>query len=246
MNNDERRILIIGANSDVALALLPLLHANGHPLLLTSRDRERLQGRVDALALPGPEITTMTLDISDMTAAEAFWQGHAESIQGVFIFAGLMPQQADASGSSELSKQVWATNFTGPARFAELAAATFAERGLGFICALSSVAGERGRAANYTYGSAKAGFSAFLSGLRNRYDRQGVKVITVIPGFMRTKMTQGMPLSGPLTVSAEEAAKSIYKAWIKGRDVTYVPGIWRYIMRVIRNIPEFVFKETNI
>jgi decaprenylphospho-beta-D-erythro-pentofuranosid-2-ulose 2-reductase len=246
MNNDERRILIIGANSDVALALLPLLHANGHPLLLTSRDRERLQGRVDALALPSPEITSMALDISDMTAAEAFWQGHAESIQGVFIFAGLMPQQADASGSSELSKQVLATNFTGPARFAELAAATFAERGLGFICALSSVAGERGRAANYTYGSAKAGFSAFLSGLRNRYDRQGVKVTTVIPGFMRTTMTQGMPLPEPLTLTPEEAARQIYRAWRRGRDIVYIAPVWRYLMLIIRNIPEFLFKKLDI
>jgi short-subunit dehydrogenase len=92
MNNDERRILIIGANSDVALALLPLLHANGHPLLLTSRDRERLQGRVDALALPGPEITTMALDISDMTAAEAFWQAPCGEHSG-----GLHLCRADAA-----------------------------------------------------------------------------------------------------------------------------------------------------
>jgi short-subunit dehydrogenase len=108
------------------------------------------------------------------------------------------------------------------------------------------VAGDRGRASNYIYGSAKAGFTAFLSGLRNRMASLGVHVVTVSPGFIATRMTAGMDLPEKLTASPEEVAEAIFKATEKRRNTIYVRPIWWLVMLVIRNIPEPVFKRLKI
>ena len=110
---------------------------------------------------------------------------------------------------------------------------------------VSSVAGDRGRASNYVYGSAKAGFTAFLSGLRNRTARKGVHVVTVKPGYVRTKMTEGMALPKALTVNPEIVGEAIYKAVEKRRDVIYVGSIWRLVMMIFRTIPESLFKKLS-
>jgi short-subunit dehydrogenase len=126
------------------------------------------------------------------------------------------------------------------------AALRMERRGNGCIIAISSVAGERGRASNYVYGSAKAGLTAFLSGLRNRLARKGVSVMTVKPGFIATKMTDGMNLPPWLTAQPDEVAAAIYRAHRSGRDILYVRPIWRPIMAVIRYIPEVLFKRLSI
>ena len=111
---------------------------------------------------------------------------------------------------------------------------------------MSSVAGERGRAKNYVYGSAKAGFTAYLSGLRNRLAGKGVHVVTVLPGFVDTKMTEGMDLPRRLTAQPEEVADAVFRAVERKRDVIYVRSIWRVVMAVIRAIPEWKFKRMSI
>lgn len=120
-----------------------------------------------------------------------------------------------------------------------------ARRG-GTIIALSSVAGERGRQSNFIYGSAKAGFTAYLSGLRNYLFDKKVHVLTVKPGFMATKMTEGLPLNPKLTATPKQAANSIYKAYKSRKDVAYVLPIWWLIMMIIKNIPEFIFKKLKL
>jgi hypothetical protein len=119
-------------------------------------------------------------------------------------------------------------------------------RGSGCLIGISSVAGERGRATNYIYGSAKAGFTAFLSGLRNRLARTDVHVMTVKPGFVRTRMTEGMKLPGKLTAEPEEVAAAVLAAEAKRRDVLYVRSIWRPVMTAIRLLPEPLFKKMKI
>jgi hypothetical protein len=114
------------------------------------------------------------------------------------------------------------------------------------LVGISSVAGERGRATNYVYGSAKAGFTAFLSGLRNRLAKKGVHVVTVLPGFVATKMTDGMDLPAKLTAQPKQMADAILDAVLKRRNVIYVKRIWQLIMMIIRNIPEKVFKGMKI
>lgn len=116
----------------------------------------------------------------------------------------------------------------------------------GTIIVLSSVAGERGRQSNFIYGSAKAGLTAYLSGLRNYLFDKKVHVLTVKPGFMATKMTEGLPLNPKLTATPKQAADAIYKAYKNGRNTAYILPIWAIIMLVIRNIPEFIFKKLKL
>jgi len=120
------------------------------------------------------------------------------------------------------------------------------KKGKGTIIALSSVAGERGRQSNFIYGSAKAGFTAYLAGLRNYLFHKGVHVMTVIPGFMDTQMTAEIETPKPLTASPEKAAGIIYKAYKKKKNVVYVTFLWWGIMLLIRNIPEFIFKKMKM
>ena len=135
------------------------------------------------------------------------------------------------------------SNYEGPALILGLFAEKFLARGAGSIVGVSSVAGDRGRASNYVYGSAKAGFSAFLSGLRARASRGGVHVITVKPGFVRTRMTEGMKLIGPLTVEAPVVGEAILNAVQNQADVVYVSRKWQLVMFIIKSLPEAVFKK---
>jgi decaprenylphospho-beta-D-erythro-pentofuranosid-2-ulose 2-reductase len=119
------------------------------------------------------------------------------------------------------------------------------KRRCGCICVISSVAGERGRASNYVYGSAKAAVTAFSSGLRNRLSSSGVSVVTIKPGPIDTPMTASHRKT-PLFGKADQAGRRIYEAMLKGEDVVYVPWFWGPIMLVIRSIPERIFKKTNL
>lgn len=122
----------------------------------------------------------------------------------------------------------------------------FENRRSGTIIGLSSVAGERGRQSNFIYGSAKAAFTAYLSGLRNYLFDKKVHVLTVKPGFMATKMTEGLPLNPKLTATPKQAADCIFKAYKKQKNVAYVLPVWGIIMMIIRNIPEFIFKKLKL
>jgi len=116
----------------------------------------------------------------------------------------------------------------------------------GNMIVLSSVAGDRGRQSNFIYGSAKAGLTAYLSGLRNYLYDKKVHVMTVKPGFMDTKMTEGLPLNPKLTATPKQAAESIYKAYKSQKNVAYVLPIWSIIMLIIKNIPESIFKKLKL
>jgi decaprenylphospho-beta-D-erythro-pentofuranosid-2-ulose 2-reductase len=154
--------------------------------------------------------------------------------------------QADNELDISSTIRVMRSNYEGPASILSILANKFEARGNGTLVGISSVAGERGRASNYVYGSAKAGFTAFLSGLRNRLAKKGVHVVTVLPGFIATKMTDGLDLPVKLTARPEELATCIEKAIIKKKNIIYVKPIWEIIMMVIRNIPERVFKGLKI
>lgn len=116
----------------------------------------------------------------------------------------------------------------------------------GSMIVLSSVAGDRGRQSNFIYGSAKAGLTAYLSGLRNYMNDRKVHVMTVKPGFMETKMTEGLPLNPRLTATPEKAAEVIYRAYKNRRNIIYVLPVWSLIMAIIKNIPEFIFKKLSL
>lgn len=157
-----------------------------------------------------------------------------------------MGQQAENERDVEKAARVMRSNYEGPASILAVLANRFEERGNGTLVGISSVAGERGRATNYVYGSAKAGFISFMSGLRNRLTKRGVHVVTVLPGFVATQMTEGMDLPAKLTAGSSEVAGAIARAVERKKDVIYVRPIWQLIMLIIRNIPERVSKGMNI
>ena len=159
---------------------------------------------------------------------------------------GLMGEQTEDEQDIPAAVTVMRSNFEGPASIFSILANQFIERGSGSLVGISSVAGERGRATNYIYGSSKAGFIAFLSGLRNRAHKHGFQVITVLPGFVATQMTEGLNLPGALTAQPSEVANAVVKAVSKKRNVIYVRPIWRLIMAIIRILPECLFKRLGL
>lgn len=240
-------VLIIGARSDIAMALARRYAAAGHDLQLAARRSESLAADAADIALRhGVRASVHELDILDTASFEAFCDGLPTLPGTAICVVGVLGEQPVSQADPQAAALVMRSNYEGPALLTAIIANRFEARGSGTIIGISSVAGDRGRASNYVYGSAKAGYTAFLSGLRNRLSKRGVHVMTVLPGFVRTKMTAGMDLPPRLTAEPEAVAEAIFNAAAKRRDVIYVKPIWRLVMTVIKAIPERVFKGTSL
>jgi short-subunit dehydrogenase len=138
------------------------------------------------------------------------------------------------------------TNYSGAVSILNIVAADYGNKKAGTIVGISSVAGNRGRQSNYIYGSAKAAFTAYLSGLRNKMYHSGVHVMTVLPGFVDTKMTEHLTLPKPLTAKPDEVGEAVYNGVRNKKNVIYVKWFWKYIMTIITNIPESMFKKKKL
>jgi NAD(P)-dependent dehydrogenase (short-subunit alcohol dehydrogenase family) len=222
--------------------------AAGWRIFLAARNAEAARRNADDIAArTGVEVSIHTLDVLDSAAFPAFVDTLPILPDTVVCVVGELGEQKRAETDAEHAATVLRTNFEGPALLLGLFAERFVARGSGTIVGVSSVAGDRGRASNYVYGAAKAGFTAFLSGLRNRLAPAGIRVLTVKPGFVRTRMTAGMKLPPLLTAEPAEVGEAIFKAAESGRaDVIYVRGIWRMVMAIIIMIPETVFKRLRL
>ncbi|MFP4502956.1 MAG: SDR family oxidoreductase [Candidatus Hydrogenedentota bacterium] len=243
--------VILGGASTVAQALAHAYAQAGYALVLADIDFDEVTRiAADVAIRHGVRCIPHYLDATAYQTHEPFAITCAEDLGGtpggVMLTLGYMPEQAHAQADFTLAQRAFDTNVTGSVSLLERFAAHFEQRGGGFVVGLSSVAGDRGRKANYIYGASKAAMSCYLSGLRNRLHGAGVQVLTVKPGFMDTKMTYGMDLPGPLTAAPEAAARAIFRAQAKGKDVVYVSFPWRYIMMIIRSIPERQFKKMDI
>jgi len=240
-------VLIVGARSDIGLATAHAFARQGRPVQLAARNVSSLEADASDIAIRhGVETSLHECDVLDPSTCAGWPASLPELPEIVVCAAGVLGIQEDAEKDADIATTVMRTNFEGPAVLLGLFASAFLERGSGTIVGISSVAGERGRASNYIYGSAKAGFTAWLSGLRARLSRHGVQVITVIPGFVDTRMTEGMDLPRKLTATPEQVAAAIVSAVTKQRDVIYVLPVWRLIMAIIRALPERVFKKLKI
>ena len=192
-------------------------------------------------------MATHSFNILESGGFESFVSALGVLPDAVVCVVGLLGEQAKAETDLTHASLIMRSNFEGPALLLGLFAERFAARGEGVLVGVSSVAGDRGRGSNYVYGASKAGFTAFLSGLRNRCGRSRVRVVTVKPGFVRTKMTAGMKLPGLLTAEPEEVAEAIYRATAeRPRDVVYVRPVWRIVMTIIGSIPESNFQAAEI
>lgn len=238
--------LILGAGSDIARALADQLAARGHALRLAGRDPARLERDQADLALRhGVEVTTHAYDATDLGGIEPFLDALPETPRIAVCAVGLMGDQEENARDPARAARVVATNFTGPALTLEALARRMAALGApAAIIGISSVAGDRGRARNYVYGAAKAGFTAWLSGMRQKYVRSSLRVITVKPGFVATAMTEGMDLPGPLLTTPEALAGRVLRALDRG-GMVHVDLRWRAVMGVITHLPERIFARTK-
>lgn len=240
-------ILILGARSDIALACAHRYAREGYDVRLAARDPQALTAAANDMHLRHDiSATVHRFDVLDTDGFAGFLEGLPEMPDVVLSAVGFMGDQAESQVSSEAAALVLRTNFEGPALILGLIAERFEARGHGTLIGISSVAGDRGRASNYVYGAAKAGFTAFLSGMRNRLARSDVKIITVKPGFVATRMTEGMDLNPRLTATPDAVAEAIWRAHARGRNVIYVKPIWWLVMAIIRALPEFIFKKTKL
>lgn len=240
-------VLILGATSDIGRAIAHTFAAKGYGIQLAARQVSRLEpDKADLEIRYGVPVSLHEFDVLAVETHADFVKQFPEQPVIVICVVGFMPDQKACEQDLSLALEVMRTNYEGPAAILSLFAHGFAQRGFGTLVGISSVAGGRGRAKNYFYGSAKAGFTAFLSGLRQRLAQSGVQVLTVLPGYVNTRMTEGMKLPPLLTAEPREVAAAIVSAIEKKRAVIYVRPIWRWIMVIIRCIPEPLFKRLSL
>ncbi len=243
-------VLVLGAASAIARAVAAEFARRGYDLLLAGRGAEELERLAADLALRhGIQARVLAFDALDFQSHSAFVEACREasgdSLSGAVLCFGYLGDQARAEADPSEAKRILDTNLVGAVSILGLLANHFEEKRGGFLCALSSVAGDRGRQSNYVYGSAKAGLTAFLQGLRNRLSRSGVRVVTIKPGFVDTAMTFGRP-GMFLVASPQAAARRIAAAVLGGAEQAYVPRFWRPVMLLIRMIPEKLFKRMRL
>ena len=247
MSNDIGLTLVIGATSDIGRAIARRLAGEGCAVQLAGRDPARLGAEAaDLRVRSGVDVTEHYCDVLGADGGVALANGLEPCPDVAVCVVGSLGDQHESERDPLAAERVMRTNYIGPALLLGALARRFESRGSGVLVGVSSVAGDRGRATNYVYGSAKAGFTAFLSGLRNRLASSGVHVVTVKPGFVRTRMTDGLDLPPLLTATPEEVAGAVVEAIRRRRDVVYVRRVWRPIMLAIRALPERVFKRLRI
>lgn len=242
-----KSILILGATSDIAMAIAEVYAYKGYHVMLAARDAKRLKPFSNDLNIRnGIKAEVFEFDALDYTSHYNFIQQFEDvpSITAV-VFGYLGDQNVGEEQWNECSK-ILETNYLAAVSITNCIAKVYEKEGRGTIIGISSVAGDRGRQSNYLYGSAKAGFTAYLAGLRNKLFSSGAHVLTVKPGFVNTQMTAHLNLPKKLTSSPEKVAKAIFRAVIKKKNVLYVSPVWSLIMIIIRLIPEPVFKRLKM
>jgi short-subunit dehydrogenase len=246
----SRNILIVGATSGIAEAVARRYATEACRFFLVARNAGKLEQVADDLLVRGAaQVERFVLDANDLprlpVMIETAW-GALTQVDLALVAHGTLPDQKRTETDIEYAVSEFRTNGESVVACLALLANRFERQRNGVIAVIGSVAGDRGRASNYLYGSAKAAVATFASGLRGRMFKAGVHVLTIKPGFVATPMTQGLPLPEKLVATADEVAVKIKKAVEKKKEIAYVPGFWGLILFVIRSIPESVFKHLSI
>ena len=245
---NEINVVVVGATSAVAQAAIRLWAQRGHMLTLVGRNAVALERiAADARVRGSPLVTTLTGDLTERRfIADCIGSTNAPRI--ALIAYGSLTDSARADHDVDYLADELQANFVSAALWAQLLADRMAANNStgGSIAVISSVAGDRGRGSNHAYGAAKAGLSAFCSGLRARMAARRVHVVTVKPGFIDSPMTAHITNKGALWATPDAVAAGIVNAIDKKRDVVYLPGFWRLIMLIITHIPESIFKRLKI
>jgi decaprenylphospho-beta-D-erythro-pentofuranosid-2-ulose 2-reductase len=242
-------ILIIGATSTIAQATARRFAAEGARFFLVGRSASKLAAvRDDLLVCGADESETYALDLTDIAAHAAMLDAATAALGTLdmaLIAHGSLSDQAASEASVARTMDEWATNCTSVIALLTLLANLFEGQRHGTIAVMSSVAGDRGRKSLYVYGAAKAAINTFLEGLRGRLSAAGVAVVTIKPGFVDTPMTAHLPKNF-LFVPPERVARDIHRAMTRGTSVAYTPWFWRYVMLLLRAIPDPIFRKLPI
>ena len=246
----NKKIVIFGATSAIAYEAAKLYAKQGCDICLIARDSSKLAILQQDMSTRYPASNSMTIQL-DMNHIEQ----HKETIKKVIktfktidiaiIAHGTLSNQQACQNSVDELMQEYQTNCLSYLSLLSLLGNYFEKQQKGSIVAITSVAGDRGRQSNYVYGSAKAAVTAFLSGLRGRLAKKNVHILTVKPGFVDTPMVAHLEKNF-LFAKPEKIALDIRKAINKRKQVIYTPGFWRWIMLVIKLIPESIFKSMKI
>jgi len=244
-----KKILIIGGTSAIAQETAIYFAKDGADIFLADINQNRLiEVQKHIKALSGSNIKVGEYPISDISIHTSVFETAIRELGGldaVLIAHGTLPDQSAIQNDNEKTIEQININFTSVVSLATLAGKYFEVQGKGCIAAISSVAGDRGRQSNYIYGAAKGGISLFFQGMRNRFAKTGITVLTIKPGFVDTPMTAHLP-KNPLYSSPQQVGKSIYDGMKNGKDIIYVPGFWRLVMFLIKHIPEGIFKKLSL
>ncbi len=248
-SGQPKKILVLGATSGIAEATCRIWAAQGHSLFLVGRNSEKLAMVAADLRTRGAASVDTALADLDDTARHPELLSHAiNSLAGLdiaYLAHGVLGDQHAGERDFAHAAEILHTNFVAPVSLLTWLANFCVQRRSGTLAVISSVAGDRGRKSNYLYGSSKAGLSTFLGGLRNRVDREGVTVLDIKPGPVKTAMTANMPNHSKFA-DVNKVAATIVSAIDKRRHTLYVPFQWQPIMFVVRHIPEIIFKKLNL
>ena len=241
-------VLVLGGGSDIAQATLrELVKRRARTVVLAARDPGALEPAADRAARPRARRRSRrwSFDARDTASHEAFVDDVFErfgDIDVALLAFGVLGDQEEAEHDGRAAVDIVEVNYVGSVSVAVPIAQRMRTQGHGTIVALSSVAGERARRSNFVYGSSKAGMDAFFQGLGDSLVGTGVKVMIVRPGFVHTKMTEGMD-AAPLSTTPEAVADAIVHGLARGGETVWVPSTLRYVMSVLRHVPRPVFRK---
>lgn len=242
-----KTVLLLGATSDIGQALADKYAKEGYTVWLAGRNMQHMQDiAADLKIRHEASVEYFKFEALDYLSHQKFYNDLPGKPDIAICIFGYLGDQEKAEREWEECQNILDTNYKAAVSILNLVANSYEERGSGTIVGISSVAGDRGRQSNYFYGSAKAGFTAYLAGLRNRLFKHNVHVLTVKPGFVDTKMTEHLELPAPLTAQPQKVANAIFKAVRKRKNTMYVLGIWWLIMTIIKSIPEPIFKRLKL
>ncbi|MFC8834710.1 decaprenylphospho-beta-D-erythro-pentofuranosid-2-ulose 2-reductase [Streptomyces griseoincarnatus] len=241
-------LLVLGGTSEIALAVTRRLIARRtRTVWLAGRPSPGLDEAAGQLRALGAEVHTVGFDALDPAGHEdALGKVFAEGdVDMVLLAFGMLGDQARDERDPGAAVRVAQTNYTGAVSAGLVCAGALQAQGHGSLVVLSSVAGERARRANFIYGSSKAGLDAFAQGLGDALYGTGVHVMVVRPGFVRTRMTAGLP-EAPLATTPEAVATAVELGLRRRSETVWVPGALRVVMSALRHLPRGVFRRLPV
>jgi len=241
---EPQTIVLLGGTSEIGRAIVDeLLAPATRTLVLACRRPDEAQA--ERFARPGLTIDVVHFDATDTAAHDAFVRDlavrHGDLDVAIVAF-GVLGSQAEFDADPHAAADAVQVNYTGAVSASLAVAGQMRRQGHGHIAVLSSVAGERGRASNFVYGSSKAGLDVFAQGLGDSLAGTGVRVTVIRPGFVHSKMTRGMK-SAPFSATPRQVGELAVKGMRAGKHTVWAPGILRYVFMALRHVPRPIFRR---